>query len=101
MLIGKFQIHKPAPLMLFAMMVGFSVLVPASAAAAETFLRKPALDDYVDGDVTVARMGQRGPAVHMSVISPAEVHHGEAVNASALRQTTSIPNVYLSVRLPW
>ena len=55
MLIGKFQIHKPAPLMLFAMMVGFSVLIPASAVAADTFLRKPALDDYMDGDVTVAR----------------------------------------------
>ena len=55
----------------------------------------------MDGDVNVARMGQRGPAVHMSVISPADVRHGEMINASAVRQAAAVPEVYLSIRLPW
>ena len=101
MLKGKFQIRKPDPLILLAMVVGFSALMPATATAAETFFSKPGFDDFMDGDVKVARMGQRGPAVHMSVISPADVRHGEMINASAVRQAAAVPEVYLSVRLPW
>jgi hypothetical protein len=101
MLEGKFQIRKPDPLMLLAMAVGFSALMSTTATAAEPFFNTPDFDDFMDGDVHVARMGQRGPAVHMSVISPADVRHGEMINASAVRQAAAVPEVYLSIRLPW
>ena len=101
MLKAIFQIHKPAALMLSALVVSFSVLAPAGATAAETFFSKPSLDDLMDGDVTVARMGQRGPAVNMSVISPANVRPGEPVRAGAVRQTAVTPEVYLTISLPW
>jgi hypothetical protein len=97
----KFHIRKPCHLMLLAMLAGFLALMSTSAAAAETFFSKPELNDFMDGDVTVARMGKRGPAVHMSFVSPADVRHGETVNASAVRQAAVTPEVYLSVRLPW
>jgi len=101
MLKVKFQIRKPVSLMLPAMVMVFSALVSTSATAAETFFSKPSFDDLMDGDVAVARMGQRGPAVHMSFISPTDVRHGQAINASAVRQTAAMPEVYLSIRLPW
>jgi len=97
----KFHIRKPCHLMLLAMLAGFLALMSTSAAAAETFFSKPELNDFMDGDVTVARMGKRGPAVHMNFASLADVRHGEAVNASAVRQAAVTPEVYLSVRLPW
>jgi len=99
MLNARFQIRKQACLLLF-MVAGCSTLV-STATAADTFFSKPDLGDLMDGDVTVARMGQRGPAVHMSFISPADVRVGKTVTASAVRQSTAMPEVYLSVRLPW
>lgn len=96
-----FQIRKPDLLILLAMVVVFSALMTTTATAAETFFSKPNLEDLYDGDVTVARMSSRGPAVHMSVIPPADVRHGEMINAGAARQVVATPEVYLSVRLPW
>ena len=101
MLKARFQMRKPAALMLSALVVLISLLASTGAAAAETFFSKPSFDDLMDGDVTVARMGQRGPAVHMSVISPANVHPDEPVVAGAVRQTAVKPEVYLTISLPW
>lgn len=101
MLKARFQIRKPAALMMPALVVLISLLASTGAAAAETFFSKPSLDDLMDGDVTVARMGQRGPAVHMSVISPANMRPGEPVRAGAVQQTDVTPEVYLTISLPW
>lgn len=97
----KLQIRTPCHLMLLAMLAGFLALMSTSAAAAETIFSKPDLNDFMDGDVTVARLSKRGPAVHMSFISPAEMHYGEVANASNVRQGAALPDVQLSIRLPW
>jgi len=103
MFTGDLQIRAMALLVLTAMAAGSSAMMSGTAAAAdtETFFSNPSLEDFIDGDVKVARMGQRGPGVHMSFISPAEVRQGEMVNASAVRQSSAMPEVYLSIRLPW
>ena len=103
MFTGDLQIRALALLVLTAMAAGSSALMTGTAAAAETdtFFSNPSLEDFMDGDVKVAHMGQRGPGVHMSFISPADVRQGGMVNAGAARQSSAMPEVYFSIRLPW
>lgn len=98
---GNLQVRTLVLLRQAVMAAGFTVLMSSSVAAAETFFSNPDLDDLMDGDVKVARIGQRGPGVHMSFISPAAVRHGQTVNAGAVRQATTRPEVYLSIQFPW
>jgi hypothetical protein len=99
----KFKMRRPDSMLLLAMLVSAAALLSTAAHAADsgTFLSKPDLGDLLDGNVTVARMGRHGPAVHMSFISIAAEDVGDSVNARPVRQVVPRPEVYLSISLPW
>jgi len=100
---GKFRIRRPDSMLLLAMLVSASVLFTTAAGAAGTgtLFSKPELGDFLDGDVTVVRLGRNGPAVHMSLIDPDAMQFDGQGNASTVGQIPVTPELYLTVRLPW
>ena len=100
---GKFRIRRPDSMLLLAMLVSASILLTTAAGAAETgtLFSNPDLGDFLDGDVTVIRMGPHGPAVHMSLIDPDALQLDGQGNARAVGQIPATPELYFTIRLPW
>jgi len=91
--------HRPD--MPLVMLVTLGVMMTATAGADESFLSKPNFADLQDGDVTLARAEHSGAGIHMSLMSPSELYGNSQSNQVALSQNGTLPNVYLSLRLPW
>jgi hypothetical protein len=109
---GHLRIHREAvmmksrntnrkPDMLLALLVTLGVMMTSTAGAAESFLSKPNFADLQDGDVTLARAEHGGAGLHMSFISPSALLGNNQSSQAAISQNGTLPNVYLSLRLPW
>ena len=99
MMKGRNTNHNPD--MRLVMLVTLGVMMTATAGAAESFLSKPNFADLQDGDVTLARAKHSGAGIHMSFMSPSVLHGYSQSNQAASGQNGTLPNVYLSLRLPW
>ncbi len=97
----KSKQKKRKPHTLLALLVTTGVMLTSTAGASGSFLSKPNFADLQDGDVTLASSGRNGAGIHMSVTSPSlsggSSQPSDAVTSSAVM----LPNVYLSLRLPW
>jgi hypothetical protein len=91
--------HKPDSLL--ALLVTLGVMLTATAGASESFLSKPNFADLQDGDVTLASSGRRGAGIHMSFMSPSLLGGGNQSSHVVASSAGTLPNVYLSLRLPW
>jgi len=92
--------RKPGPLLL-ALLLTSCVMMTATLSAAESFLSNPNFEDLQDGDVTLARAEHGGAGIHMSFMSPSALHGSSQSSQAAPTQNDTLPNVYLSLRLPW
>jgi hypothetical protein len=96
---GKHTNHKSCTLR--ALLVTLGVMLTSTAAASGSFLSKPSFADLQDGDVTLASSQRSGAGFHMSFMPPSlpgqAGHPSHAVTSS----TVTLPDVYLSLRLPW
>lgn len=91
--------RKPGTL-LPALLLASGMMMTATPGAAESFLSKPNFEDLQDGDVTLARAEHGGAGLHMSFMPPSALHGNNESN-QVISQNGSLPNVYLSLRLPW
>ena len=91
--------RKPGPLLL-ALLLTSGMMVATTPSAAESFLSKPNFEDLQDGDVTLARAKHGGAGLHMSFMPPSALYGNNQSNP-VISQNGSMPNVYLSLRLPW
>jgi hypothetical protein len=93
--------HRPDPLMLLAILVMLGAMMTSTASAGESFLSKPSFTDLEDGDITLAGAEQGGAAIHMSFMSPSVLHGNNPSDQVVINQSGTLPDVYLSLRLPW
>ena len=101
MMKSRYTKHRLDPLILLAVLVTLGVVLTATVSAEETFLSKPNFDDLQDGDVTLARAGRGGAGIHMSFMLPSALNGNSQSSAVLTSQALSVPDVYLSLRLPW
>jgi hypothetical protein len=86
---------------LLALLVTLGVMLHSTAAASESFLTNPNFADLKDGDVTLATSQRSGAGIHMSFISPSSLGGNSQPDHVVTGSTGALPNVYLSLRLPW
>jgi hypothetical protein len=62
---------------------------------------RPNLPDFVNGDITLTKIGHRGAGIHMFYKTPANVFTDTRPGNldSSLNETA--PDVFLSLRVPW
>ena len=96
---GKQTYHKPCTLL--ALLVTLGVMLTSTAAASGAFLSKPNFADLQDGDVTLASSQRSGAGVHMSFTSPSFPGRTSQSSHVVTSSSLTLPNVYLSLRLPW
>jgi hypothetical protein len=89
------------PLMLLAVMVITGVMMTSPVSAAESFLSKPNFTDLQDGDIILAGTKHGSPGIHMSFLSPSELYANSHSGHVVMGFTGTMPDVYLSLRLPW
>ena len=92
--------HRFDPLMLLAVLVMLGVMMSSTAGAAESFLSKLSFTDLEDGDITLAGAERSGAAIHMSFMSPS-VLYGNKQSGYIVNPSGALPDIYLSLRLPW
>jgi hypothetical protein len=86
---------------LLAALVTLGVMLTTTAGASESFFSKPNFTDLQDGEVTLASSTRSGAGVHMSFMSPSQlVGNGQSSHVISSSAGT-LPNVYLSLRVPW
>jgi hypothetical protein len=76
-------------------------MLASTAAASGSFLAKPNFADLQDGDVTLASSERSGAGVHMSFMSPSLLGQTSQSSHVVTSSSGTLPNVYLSLRLPW
>ena len=96
---SKHTNHKPDTLL--RVLVTLGVLLAATAGASESFLSKPNFADLQDGDVTLASSVRSGAGVHMSFMSPSLLGGGSQSSHVVSSSAATLPNIYLTLRLPW
>ena len=89
------------PLMLLTLLVMLGVMMTSTASAEELFLSKPSFSDLEDGDITLAGAEQEGAAIHMSFMSPSVLYGNNQSGQVVTNQIGLVPDVYLTLRLPW
>ena len=98
---NRYTKRRPDPLMLLALLVTLGVMMTATVSADEPFLSKPNFTDLQDGDVTLARAEHGGAGLHMSFMSPSVLNVNRDSSYVLTSFTGTMPDVYLSLRLPW
>ena len=115
MLRKKCNFRKPDPLMLITLLVSLSVFMTTAVDANETFFSNmttavdanetffsnPNLPDFINGDITLTKIGHRGGGVHMFYKTPANAlteTRPVSLNSSL---NEAAPDVFLSLRVPW
>ena len=93
--------YRLDPLMLLALLVMLAVMMTSTASAEESFLSKPSFSDLEDGDITLNEAKRNGATVHMSFMSPSVIHVNNPSEQVIIDQQGKMPDVYLSLRLPW
>jgi hypothetical protein len=86
---------------LLALLVTLGIMLTSTAAASELVFSKPDFADLQDGDVTLARSDRSGAGVHMSFMSPSLLGGSSQSSHVVSSSAGTLPNVYLSLRLPW
>ena len=89
------------PLILLAVLVTLGVMMTTTVSADESFISNPNFTDLQDGDVTLARAEHGGAGIHMSFMSPSALNGNSQSSYVLTSQALSMPDVYLSLRLPW
>jgi hypothetical protein len=89
------------PLMLLAVLVTLGVMMTATVSADESFISNPNINDLQDGDVTLAKSEHGGAGIHMSIMSPSALNVNSDSSYVLTSVNGSMPDVYLSLRLPW
>ena len=101
MMKNRYPKRRHDPLILLAVLVTLGVMMTATVSAEETFLSKPNFTDLQDGDVILARAEHGGAGIHMSFMSPSGLNGSSQASYMLTSQDFSMPDVYLSLRLPW
>jgi hypothetical protein len=99
MMKSKHTNHKPDALL--ALLVTLGVMLTSTAGASGSFLSKPNLADLQDGDVTLASSERSGAGIHMSLMSPSLLGGSNQSSHVVTSSASTLPNIYLSLRLPW
>jgi YNFM family putative membrane transporter len=86
---------------LLALLVTLGVMLTSTAGASGSFLSKPNLADLQDGDVTLASSERSGAGIHMSLMSPSLLGGSNQSSHVVTSSAGTLPNIYLSLRLPW
>jgi hypothetical protein len=96
---SKHTSHKAETLL--AALLTLGLMLTTTAGASESFFSKPNFADLQDGEVTLASSARSGAGVHMSFMSPSLLRgNGQSVHVVSSSAGT-LPNIYLSLRLPW
>jgi hypothetical protein len=101
MMKNRYPKRRHDPLILLAVLVTLGVMMTATVSAEESFLSKPNFTDLQDGDVILARAEHGGAGIHMSFMSPSALKGNSQSSHALTSQAFSMPDVYLSLRLPW
>ena len=96
---SKHTNHKTCTLQ--ALLVTLGVMLTSTAAASGSFLAEPNFADLQDGDVTLASSERSGAGVHMSFMSPSLPVRDSQPSYGVTSSVDTLPNVYLTLRLPW
>jgi hypothetical protein len=97
-----FTKRRQVPRMLLAVLVTPGVMMTATVVSAdESFLSRPNFTDLQDGDVTLAKAERGGAGIHMSLMSPSVLNGNSQSSYVFTSQSLTMPDVYLSLRLPW
>ena len=89
------------PDMLLTLFLTLGITLASAAGASESFLSKPNFADLQDGDVTLASSERSGAGVHMSFMSPSLLGRNSQPSHVVTSSAGTLPDVYLSLRLPW
>ncbi|HYQ73081.1 MAG TPA: hypothetical protein VET88_14270 [Gammaproteobacteria bacterium] len=99
---GKHTKGRLDPLMLLALFVTLAVMMTSTVSAAEeSFISNPSFADLEDGDITLAGAERNGAGIHMSFMSPSMLNGNNRAEYVPASQNGLMPDVYLSLRLPW
>jgi hypothetical protein len=102
MMKSRYPKRRPDPLMLLAVLVTLGVMMTSTVGAAESFFRNPSFTDLQDGDITLAGAEHGSASIHMSFMPPSALNMNRDPSYLVLTDFTwSMPDVYLSLRLPW
>jgi len=101
MLRKKCNFRKPAPLMLITVLVSLSIFLTTAVDAKETFFSNQKLDDLINGNVMLTKVGHHGAGVHMFFKNPAnEFMYKESASLNG-GQHKPVADISLSLRVPW
>jgi hypothetical protein len=101
MMKSKHSRRRLDPLILLAVLVTLGVMLTSTAGAADSFLRKPSFTDLEDGDITLTGEERGRAAIHLSFMSPSALYGSSQSSFPVTGSTTTLPDVYFSLRLPW
>lgn len=107
MLRDRHHYRKPDPLLLLAVAVALAAMMTSAVQAGEPSLfyslAQPAFALSVDRDqgFTVARVGEDGGNLHVSLSPPPDVIEGIRASGGSEADLENLNNVFLSVRFPW
>jgi hypothetical protein len=98
---NKYTKHEVDPLMLLGLLVTLGVMMASTVSAGETVPGKPGITDLEDGDIVLVKSEHGGAGIHMSFMSPTLLPGNNRSSQLLSSQDFSMPDLYLSLRLPW